>query len=123
MSVLIVEDEFLIAEMLIDMIEDFGMKVCGHAVTAEETIKLAREHAPHIVMMDVCLKGKEDGIYAAEEIAKFSPSTLVIFLTGSVDAETLEQIDSVKPVGVLHKPFRFAQLKTMLEKVSACLAT
>ena len=64
-GVLVVDDEFLIADMLSCMIEDLGMRVCGTAADAEEAVALAGEHSPRLVLMDVRLRGLKDGVDAA----------------------------------------------------------
>ena len=116
-GVLIVEDEFLIAETLTAMVEDIGMSVCGAAATACEAVRLARIHEPLLVLMDVRLKGQKDGIDAAREIRtlKFCP---VIFITGSQEPQTIERIKSENlAAGLLFKPFQFGQLKAMIKQV------
>ncbi len=70
-TVLIVEDEYLIAEFLSDMVEDFGMVVCGVADTADMAADAAIEAHPDMVLMDVRLKGAKDGIDAAHMIHEF----------------------------------------------------
>src|SRR3546814_12180485 len=51
--ILIVEDEFLIADHLATMIDDMGLAVCGIADTADEAVAMAAQHRPDVVLMDV----------------------------------------------------------------------
>ena len=114
-SVLIVDDDFLIAELLTAMIEDMGLTVCGSAATAAEAKSLATAHQPELVLMDVRLRGAEDGIDAARHIHRHVGSR-VIFITGSREPETVARIESGHPAAVLFKPITFAQLRQAVAK-------
>lgn len=109
-SVLVVDDEFLIAELLVTMVEDMGLTVCGSAATAAEAKSLASEHRPELVLMDVRLRGPEDGIDAARHI-HHTVGSRVIFITGSREPETVARIERDQPAGVLFKPITFEQLR------------
>jgi CheY-like chemotaxis protein len=117
-SVLVVDDEALVAMLLTDMLEDMGLRVCDTAATAQEAIALAETHRPDVVLMDIRLQGAGDGIDAAVEIHR-RQKTPIIFLTGSRDQETLERIQRHHPADVLTKPIVSAQLKAAIDKVLA----
>jgi response regulator of citrate/malate metabolism len=115
--ILIVEDEFLIAELLSSMVEDMGLSVCGHAISADEAVALAREHHPRLVFMDVRLQGEKDGVDAALAIHR-QVGSRVIFITGSREAETVARIEQDHPAAILFKPITYMQLKQVVERVS-----
>lgn len=117
-SVLIVEDEFIIAETLATYVEDMGLPVCGRAITASEALALAIKKRPCVVLMDVRLVGEEDGVHAAIAIHK-DVGSRVIFITGSREPATLERINMDHPFAVLFKPMTGHQLKTVIEKALA----
>ncbi len=108
--ILIVEDEFLIADHLATMVQDMGLCVCGFADTADEAVAMTERHRPGAILMDVRLKGKKDGIDAALAIhAQFrSP---IIFVTGSQEPATVARINEDHPSAILFKPVSFKQLK------------
>lgn len=112
--VLIVDDEFLIAEGLRMQLEDMGVAVCGKAATADEAVALARRHRPNVVLMDMRLKGGKDGVDAALEIHD-QVGSKVIFVTGSREPSTLERISQDHPSGILFKPVSGAQLETAIQ--------
>ena len=112
--VLIVDDEFLIADCLRAQIECIGMKVCGIAATAEAAVALAEEHRPRVVLMDVRLRGKTDGVDAALAIHE-SVGSRVIFVTGSKEPRTVARIQLDHPTAVLFKPFSDRQLRSVVE--------
>lgn len=118
-SVLIVEDDALIALSFADMLHEIGLRVCGTADTAERAIALAEELRPHLIMMDVRLRGSGDGIDAALAIQNKSP-TAIIYVTGSCEQQVLDRMAGTRHAAVLVKPVYPAQLK---EAVQAALTT
>jgi len=114
--VLVVDDEALIALSLSDMLEEMGLPVCGTAATARRAIELADLHRPVLILMDVRLKGTEDGVHAALEIHR-RHGTPVIFITGSREQETIDRIHQDHPAGLLIKPILPKHLKAEVERV------
>ncbi|MGE0224238.1 MAG: response regulator [Acetobacteraceae bacterium] len=114
--VLIVEDEFFIADMLTMMAEDMGLEVCALAATAEEAESLARQHAPDLVFMDVRLKGERDGVDAAHAIHAMLPAP-IIYITGSRERATIDRINADHPACIVFKPFQFEQLRGAVQQV------
>ncbi|CAN7448007.1 response regulator [Phenylobacterium sp. LjRoot225] len=116
--VLVVEDEFLIAQGLCLQVEDIGLAVCGTAATADDAVAAALAHRPMFVLMDVRLQGLEDGVDAALAIHD-QVGSKVIFLTGSREPATLNRIGLDHPAGVLFKPVSDRQLRTAIEAAGA----
>ena len=113
-QVLVVDDEFLIAQGLRLQVEDLDLAVCGTAASAEEAVALAQAHRPDLVLMDVRLLGDKDGVDAALAI-HHTVGSQVIFITGSREPSTLERIRMDHPAGVLFKPISDRQLKSAIE--------
>ncbi len=114
--ILIVDDEFLIVEGLRAQIEDFGLAVCGSADTASKAIALAQELQPRLVLMDMRLSGKADGVDAALAIHD-TVGSQVIFITGSREPATLARIALDHALTVLFKPVTARQLQTAIDAV------
>jgi CheY-like chemotaxis protein len=113
-TVLVVEDEFIIADLFAGQIEDMGLTVCGIADTAEQAIALAIEHRPALVLMDVRLKGVLDGVDASIAIHDAVDSK-VIFITGAHEPATLKRIELDHASAVLIKPLFGRKLETAVE--------
>ncbi|MBN1939914.1 MAG: response regulator [Candidatus Aminicenantes bacterium] len=113
--VLIVEDEFLLARDISYMLRDLGCHVVGIAATAEDAIDQAGAALPHLVLMDIRLKGQRDGIEAAGEIRRRYGLPLV-FVTAQSDEAILEKARSTRPIGILFKPFSENDLERMLRE-------
>lgn len=102
--VLIVEDEALLAMSIEDDLRDRGYTVTGVAATVARAVALARRTRPHVVLMDVRLKGEGDGIDAARRIHDQGLGAKVIFLTGSREPATLARIEQDHAAVLLIKP-------------------
>ena len=114
--VLIVDDEFLIAQGLCMQVEEMAMVVCGTATNADEALALAMMHRPEVVLMDIRLRGDKDGVDAAREIHR-TVGSKVIFITGSREPETLARIKGDHPAAVLFKPISEGQLISAIRAV------
>ena len=101
-SILLVEDEGLIARDLEDTLTRLGYRVSGVASEGTEAIEMARELHPQLVVMDVSLRGEVDGIEAACAIQEDAPVP-VIFLTGHTDTETLQRAVIDRPARLSHQ--------------------
>jgi two-component system, cell cycle response regulator len=113
-SILLVEDEGVIARDLEDTLTRLGYRVSGVASEGTEAIEMARELHPQLVVMDVSLRGELDGIEAAYAIQEDAPVP-VIFLTGHTDTETLQRAVMTGPLGYLIKPFQEDDLRCAIE--------
>jgi two-component system, response regulator PdtaR len=102
--VLIVEDDVLLSTVLEDVLTHEGYAVVGTARSAEQAISMAVAHEPDLVLMDVRLLGKSDGIAAAGEILRRT-GIRCLMATGQTDAKTKARAATVKPLGWLPKPY------------------
>ncbi len=112
--ILIVEDEKIIAIDLQRRLERFGYSVVGMAGDGETAISMAIELVPDIILMDIMLGGKMDGIDAAMAI-KASKDIPFIFLTAFTDERTLERAKEAEPYGYILKPFKERELYTTID--------
>jgi DNA-binding NarL/FixJ family response regulator len=115
-SVVVVDDEYLIAAALSAQLEALGLTVCGAAATADQAIALAMAARPAVVLMDVRLGGDKDGVDAALAIHA-AVGSKVIFVTGSREPATLARIERDHPAAVLFKPISDWQLRQAIEAV------
>lgn len=115
-SVLVVDDEAIIVELWCLHMEMMGLEVCGTAATADDAIRLAQEHRPAVVLMDMRLIGKKDGVDAALAIHE-SVGSKVIYITGSQEPATITRIQQDHPAAVLIKPVADHLLKSTVSRV------
>lgn len=113
-SIVVVEDEEIFAGLIRRQLESKGYRVAAICLTAEEALDLLEElkknrRLPDLVMMDVRLRGKTDGIEAAQKIRDHYDCAVVI-MTGFGDEVLLERVLAVKPMAYLMKPFDVRQM-------------
>lgn len=114
--VLIVDDEFIIAQTLSLYVEDLGLEVCGMAASADEAVAIAIDQNPFIVLMDMRLQGERDGVDASKEIHERVGSQ-VIFITGSREPATLARIEGDHPAAILFKPISEGELIAVIRRL------
>jgi PAS domain S-box-containing protein len=113
-SILVVEDEIVVAADLVNKIERLGYGVVGSADSGEEAIAIAREQRPSLVLMDIRLAGRLDGI-ATAEIIRLECDLPVVFLTAHSDSATIGRAVQADAFGYLIKPFEAHELRTTIE--------
>ena len=118
--VLIVEDEWFIAMESESVLRNGGYSVVGVAGTADEAVALAAQERPDIVLMDIRLRGKRDGIDAALEIRE-RHGIPCIFATAHTEQNMRERGAAAEPLGWLDKPFSEEQLLRALKTALARL--
>ncbi|GAB1544421.1 hypothetical protein NUACC21_70970 [Scytonema sp. NUACC21] len=112
--ILIVEDERIVAKDISKRLKNLGYVVVAAVSSGEEAIEKAAETRPDLVLMDIRLKGKMDGIKASEQIrAEFNIP--VIFLTAYADEKTLQRAKVTEPFGYIVKPFDERELYAAIE--------
>jgi len=114
-SVLIVEDQHVIAMGFSVQIEDMGLEVCAIADTAERAVAYAQLHRPAVILMDMRLSGEQDGADAAQAI-RDSVGSKFIYITGSREQQTIDRIDLDNAFAILFKPVSRRQLETTVSK-------
>ena len=113
-TILVVEDEAVVARDIAQQLIALGYAPVGHATRGEEAVALALELHPDLVLMDIQLRGVMDGIAAAGLIRERSMIP-VVFLTAYAADDTLERAKKVQPYGYILKPFSERELRTVLE--------
>ena len=112
--ILIVEDETLLALGMEHTLTDFGYSVCEIASCAKDAIAYAHCYHPHVILMDIRLKGEQSGIDAANIIWQ-ELQIPIVFLTSYCDDATLSTAMESEPYGYLIKPCRDSELKVSIE--------
>ena len=113
-KILVVEDEGIVVMELRERLNRLGYEVVGVASSGEEAILKAQETHPDMVLMDIRLQGRMNGIQAAEAVrTRFDIP--VIYLTAFADDDTLQKARMTEPFGYLIKPFEEQQLHSTLE--------
>jgi DNA-binding LytR/AlgR family response regulator len=102
-SVLIVEDEPLIADDIALTLKGNGYDVVGPVDNAEEAAQAMTKSKPSLVLLDIHIKGGKDGIALASEVRRHKLP--FIYITSFYDRETLDRAMATEPQGYIVKPF------------------
>jgi len=113
-SILIVEDERIVAEDIKSTLENLGYDVAAIASTGLGAIRKVEETSPDLILMDIMLGGEMDGIDAAKKISS-KYEIPVVYLTAYCDEEILERATLTTPYGYIIKPFSERELQSNIE--------
>ncbi|HEY6724452.1 MAG TPA: response regulator, partial [Polyangiaceae bacterium] len=111
---MVVEDERVVAKDLEETLVRLGYEVVATTASGEECLRLAPAGKPDLVLMDIRIKGKLDGIETAAQL-KAQLDVPVVYLTAYADEETLARARCTEAHGYLLKPFRAGELKSSIE--------
>jgi PAS domain S-box-containing protein len=112
-SILIIEDEAIVAEDLSHKVKALGYDVVGVLSTGEQAISAAQQSTIDLVLLDIQLEGHIDGIETAKTLRQLCDSAIV-FTTAHSDPETLKKANDTAPCGYILKPFGERDLAVQL---------
>ncbi len=113
-KILLVEDEAIVAMDMELILKENGYAVCGTADNGADAIALARSKKPDLILMDIVIKGKMDGVDTAKWISH-GLNIPVIYLTAYNDAHTVDRATRTGPYGYLTKPFQAKEIRAAIE--------
>ncbi len=113
LTVMIVEDNLMLADLLEEILVSHGHRVCGIARTVDAAIRLGRETKPDLAIIDVRLADHGFGPDAAEALADL-PGMAILYATGNLD---IAIVLDARGQGCLVKPYRVEDLVRSLEIV------
>ena len=113
-KILVVDDEAIITMQLEERLSALGYEVMGMAASGEESIEKARRLTPDIVLMDIVMPGKMNGIEAAKKINE-EMGIPVVFVTSYADDAIIAKAKDARPYGYIVKPFNELEIKAAIE--------
>ena len=112
-KVMIVEDEVIVALATEKMLKKLGFIVCGNVTSGEEALEAFGGECPDVVIMDIRLDGKLDGIETTHLLKK-RKDVPVIFVSAFSDDSTRKRADATNPLAFMSKPLDINLLKLAL---------
>lgn len=113
LRILVVEDEAIIAMDIQGILRKLGFVDSEVVFSGEESIKKVASGRPHLVLMDIKLKGNLDGIQAAKQIY-YEYNVPVIYITAFGDENTLKRANGTARYGYITKPFEENELQSII---------
>ena len=114
--ILVVEDDFIVGLELEAGLTEAGFEVVGIAMTAEEALSLAVAERPALVVMDIRLGSRRDGIDAAIDILQ-AVGARCIFASATQDHEIRARAAAAQPLGWIAKPYQVEDLAARIHRV------
>jgi PAS domain S-box-containing protein len=111
---LIVEDEALVALQLQRTLVNAGYQVLDSVASGEDAIDKAIQLHPDLVLMDILLAGKMDGVQAAAQI-RAQLDIPIVYLSAHAEDERVRQSIFTEPYSYLAKPVSIQELRATLE--------
>ncbi len=111
---IIADDEVVISTQLEEFLSTKGFEIAGIATSGAEAVEMALELKPDLMLMDIVMPGKLDGISAAAEINR-ALKIPVIFLTAYADEEMIQRAKPIGPFGYVLKPIQERQILAAIE--------
>lgn len=102
-TILLVDDELLVAQVLCDQLEMEGYAVLGPASNGEEALTLVRSRRPDLMVLDVGLRGAMGGVELARAV-QAEADIPVIFLTGYAREDVARRTGDIRRARLLTKP-------------------
>lgn len=112
--IMVVEDESIVAMDIKTSLQNMGYEVPAIVSSGNDAITKAEETRPDLVLMDIVLRGKLNGIDAAGQI-RSRYNIPVIYLTAYADDKILEQAKVTEPFGYIIKPFHDKELHSAIK--------
>ena len=113
-KILVVEDEMIIGAKISMQLTSLGYEVTGILPRGEEAIIHVEENRPDIVLLDINLKGKFNGIETALQIQKLADIP-IIYLTANSDEATFNRAKASRPYAFISKPYKQLDLQRAIE--------
>lgn len=107
---IIVEDNLILSLLYENYLKEMVFKTVGEITSGEKAVELVKKYTPDVVIMDIMLDGKIDGVQAAAEIRKFSGAPIV-FITANTDPAHLKRAENISNSKFLRKPISEDKLK------------
>jgi len=112
-NILIVEDQFIVANDLRIMLQRAGYQICGIAPSVAKALDLIASKKPDWILLDIFLQGTKTGLDLAGQLREMDIP--FIYISANTNQGILEAAKSTEPYGFLVKPFREKDLLVMLD--------
>jgi len=113
-KVLIVEDESLIAQEIAECLEENEFEITEIVSTSGMAMRSIKERKPDVILMDISIKGEEDGISLSRRILQ-EENFPIVFLTSHTETKIFKEASVLKPSAFLLKPFNEQELPIAIE--------
>ncbi|GAB4135322.1 MAG: hypothetical protein OHK0045_21640 [Raineya sp.] len=115
LKILIVEDDFIIAEDIAQILQNAGYQITDILARGEEVMEAIEKEKPDLILLDITLAGKKSGLDIGEEVFKKHKQIPFIYLTSYTDQNTVEKAKHTFPAAYITKPFDERDLEIAID--------
>lgn len=115
MKILVVEDEKIIAANISLQLTEMGQEVMGIISSGKDAFYHIQNNLPDIVLIDIQLKGRLDGIDTAKKMQEYKKDLAVIYLTANADDANFNRARQTHPYAFISKPYKKLDLQRSIE--------
>jgi len=115
-KIIVVEDERIIAIDLMQLFQSEGYEIISIENTAESALVMINKEKPDLVVIDIMLMGKMDGISLAQEISKIGDIP-IIYVTAYNEKKIMDRAMKTKPIAYIMKPILDEDLMKAVNQV------
>ena len=115
-KILVVEDEAIAAKLLTNFLSREGYEVLDVIKNGNYVTKAVKKNNPDLILMDIMLQGKKDGITAMKEVREFS-KVPVIYISGYSDDKTIKNALETGSSNYFTKPYKSRELAKAIKRV------
>lgn len=113
-KILIVEDEMIIATNMSLQLTTLGYEVTGIMLKGEDALVHIKHNTPNLILLDIHLKGRLDGIETAQ-ILQQDYNIPIVFVTANSDDAHFNKAKTINPYGFIAKPYKKQDLQRTIE--------
>ncbi len=117
-SLLVVDDHTAVRKAFLSLFEDSSFSVVADTGQREGVVDLVRQHAPDVVLLDLCLPDKDDGIAAARDILSSFPDAKILVLSGLIRESLVNAMFRIGVLGYVSKICAIPELKGAVREVA-----
>ena len=117
--ILIAEDEILFRRSLVQDLASMGHAVVGESSSGEDVVELVRLHSPDLLIMDIHMASKFDGLQACRTINRTDPGVKIILMSGYPRSAFQPFLEDVSFSAYLEKVFSREKLKQAIDELEA----
>jgi DNA-binding NarL/FixJ family response regulator len=113
-TLIIVEDEFIIQLFLKRLLSGYGFDVIGQTKSYEETLELLQTTRPDFMIVDIGIKGSQNGIDLMRELQNRQVNIPFLYMSGNSDQATYSEACNTHPLLFIFKPIIESDLRKKL---------
>ena len=114
-SILIVDDDYMIREIIKVFLDKAGYRIAGEADNGDDAVKQYITHTPDLVLLDINMP-KLDGIETLKNIQKINPYAKVLMVSAEATLNKVKQAMEYGASGFLVKPITYSAIHEKIEK-------